>query len=280
VVARQAAERLIGFSLELGGKNSMLVLELADVDAAVDGLVRGAFVGAGQVCVSIERAWIPERLYNAFRERFVRRVKELKLSPELRYGIDMGSLTVQSQLTTVQRHITDAIEKGARLLAGGQPRPELGPLFYEPTVLEGVTPEMIVYAEETFGPVVALYPYANLDETIARVNDTPYGLNASVWSKDLRSAMAVARRLQTGTVNINDTYAATWTATAAPIGGMKESGAGRRHGAEGILKYTEAQTVAVQRGMPLAPPPSMSEERYAGLVTRILRVMRHIPGLR
>jgi acyl-CoA reductase-like NAD-dependent aldehyde dehydrogenase len=280
IVARQAAERLIGFSLELGGKNSMVVLQEADIDAAVDGLVRGAFTGAGQVCVSIERAWVPARMYDDFRQRLLKQISSMKISPELRYGIDMGSLTVESQITTVQDHINDAVAKGARVLAGGKTRPDLGPLFHEPTVLEGVTPGMTLYAEETFGPVVSLYPYTDLEEAINRVNDTRYGLNASVWSGNIDEAMRVARLIRTGTVNINESYAATWTATAAPIGGMKESGAGRRHGAEGILKYTEAQTVAMQRGVALAPPRAMSEERFARLVTRLVRVTRHIPGLR
>jgi acyl-CoA reductase-like NAD-dependent aldehyde dehydrogenase len=279
-VARQAAERLIGYSLELGGKNSMVVLEDANIDKAVDGLARGAFTGAGQVCVSIERAWIPASIYDDFRRRLVKVVSGMSLSADLRYGADMGSLTVESQLTTIQQHVADAVSKGAHVLAGGRPRPDIGPLFYEPTVLDGVTPDMIVYAEETFGPVVSLYPYTNLDETIDCVNDTRYGLNASVWSRDVRSAIEVAKRIRTGTVNINESYAATWTATSAPIGGMRESGAGRRHGAEGILKYTEAQTIAVQRGMALAPPRVMTEERFAGLVTRFLRAMRHLPGLR
>jgi acyl-CoA reductase-like NAD-dependent aldehyde dehydrogenase len=279
-VARQAAERLIGCSLELGGKNSMVVLEDAPLEAAVEGLVRGAFTGAGQVCVSIERCWIPAKMYDPFVARLVERVRAMKLSPEIGFGADMGSLTVPSQLATVQQHVQDALDKGATLIAGGRARPELGPLFYEPTVLGNVTSAMTVYAEETFGPVVSLYPYTSLDYAIERVNDTPYGLNASVWSKDITAATSVARGIRTGTVNVNESYAATWTATGSPIGGMKESGYGRRHGAEGILKYTEAQTVAVQRWLPLGPPAFMAEERYAKLVTYLVRLMRRVPGLR
>jgi acyl-CoA reductase-like NAD-dependent aldehyde dehydrogenase len=280
IVARQAAERLIGCSLELGGKNSMVILDDADVDKAVEGLVRGAFVGAGQVCVSIERAWVPVSLFEPFCDRLVKRVVRLKLSAGLQYGTDVGSLTVPRQMASVQAHVDDAVQKGARILAGGRPRPDLGPLFYEPTVLEGVTPEMKVYAEETFGPVVSVYPYTKLEEAIHRVNDTPYGLNASVWSGNTSRARKVATRIRCGTVNINEPYAATWTATASPIGGMRESGIGRRHGAEGILKYTEAQTIAVQRGLPLGPPSWMQESSYAAVMARLLRWMRHVPGLR
>jgi succinate-semialdehyde dehydrogenase / glutarate-semialdehyde dehydrogenase len=280
LVARQAAERLMGFSLELGGKNPMIVLEDADINAAADGLVRGAFVGAGQVCVSIERAYIPARLFDAFTGRLLERIRQMKLSPALEYGADMGSLTVPRQLTAVQAHVQDALARGATLLAGGRARPDLGPLFYEPTVLTGVTPDMKLYSEETFGPVVALYPYGSVEEAIAMANDTRYGLNASVWSRNRRRAIEVARQIQAGTVNVNEVYAASWTATASPIGGMKESGLGRRHGADGILKYTEAQTVAVQRWASLAPPPFLSERTYARLVTGFLRVMRRVPGLR
>jgi succinate-semialdehyde dehydrogenase / glutarate-semialdehyde dehydrogenase len=280
VVARQASERLIGCSLELGGKNSLIVLDDANLDRAVDGLVRGAFVGAGQVCVSIERAHVPERRFDEFCDKLKARIGQMKLSPELAYGVDMGSLTLPSQLEAVQGHVRDAVTKGARVLAGGRGRPDLGPLFYEPTVLAGVTPAMRVYAEETFGPLVSLYPYRSEDEAVERINDTPYGLNASVWSRSTRRALGIAKRIRAGSVNINESYAATWTATASPIGGMGESGSGRRHGAEGILKYTEAQTIAVNHGPPLGPPSWVTESSYAKQTGRLLKWVRHVPGLR
>lgn len=280
IVAQQAAARLARFSLELGGKNPMLVLADADVEAAVDGAVRGAFIGAGQVCVSVERLYVHESLYDRFAARLVERVRAMRLSPALDFGADMGSLTVPRQLEAVEAHVRDAIAKGATVLAGARPRPDIGPLFYEPTVLADVTPDMRLYAEETFGPVVSLYRVRDDEEAIARANDSRYGLNASVWSRSTRHAIAVAKRIQAGTVNVNESYAATWSSTASPIGGMKESGFGRRHGEEGILKYTEAQTIAVQRGLPLAPPPFVSEQLYARFMPGLLRIMRHLPGLR
>ena len=279
-VATQAAARLIGCSLELGGKNPMIVLEDADVDRATEGLVRGAFAGAGQVCVSIERVYVPRAVFESFARRLVERVAAMRVSPALAYDVDMGSMTVPRQLEAVEAHVADALAKGATLLTGGRRRPDLGPLFYEPTVLTDVTPAMRVFAEETFGPVVTLYPYDDVEQAIALANDTPYGLNASVWSRSARRAMAVARRIRAGTVNVNEAYAATWTATDAPIGGMKQSGMGRRHGAEGILKYTEAQTIAVQRLMPLAPPPLLPEALYATWLPRMVGLMRRVPGLR
>ena len=279
VVATQAAKRLVGFSLELGGKNPMLVLEDADLEAAVNGAIRGSFIGAGQVCVSIERLYVHESLFDRFAARLVERVKAMKLSSSLDYDGDMGSLTVPRQLEATEVHVRDALDKGATLLVGGRRRPDVGPLFYEPTVLTGVTPAMRVCAEETFGPVVALYSFANEEDAIARANDTRYGLNASVWSRSAAHALRVARRIHAGTVNVNESYAATWTATSAPIGGMKESGIGRRHGAEGILKYTEAQTIAIQRGLPLAPPRFVPERRYSQMMPFLLRVMRWLPGV-
>jgi succinate-semialdehyde dehydrogenase/glutarate-semialdehyde dehydrogenase len=270
----------MGVSLELGGKNPMVVLEDADLERSVDGLVRGAFIAAGQVCVSIERAYIHAGVWDEFTRRLITRVRGMKLSAALAYGVDMGSLSVPRQLAAVTAHVQDAVSKGAVLLAGGRPRPDIGPLFYEPTVLTGVTPAMALYAEETFGPVVALYRYMSVDEAVDLANDTRYGLNASVWGRNVRRACEVAKRIRAGTVNVNEIYAATWTSTSAPVGGMKESGLGRRHGAEGILKYTEAQTVGVQRGLPIGPPPFLSEQQYEKWMTRLLSAMRRIPFLR
>jgi succinate-semialdehyde dehydrogenase/glutarate-semialdehyde dehydrogenase len=230
--------------------------------------------------VSIERAFIHSGIFEKFAQLLVDRVNRMKLSAELAYGVDMGSLALPSQLAAVTAHIQDALGKGAILLAGGRARPDIGPLFYEPTVLTGVTPAMTLYAEETFGPVVSLYPFTSIDEAITRANDTAYGLNGSVWSRNVREAFEVAGRLCTGTVNVNEIYAATWTSTAAPIGGMKQSGFGRRHGAEGILKYTEAQSISKQRWLPLAPSRFLPEQLYARWMPRLLRVLRHIPGLR
>jgi len=281
IVARRAVERLTGFSLELGGKNPMIVLEDADLEKAVAGAVRGAFVGAGQVCVSLERAYVHRSLWERFVARLLDRVGSLRLSSALEYGVDMGSLTVPRQLDHVTLHVRDALERGATLLAGGRARPDLGPLFFEPTVLTDVTPAMRVYAEETFGPVLSLFPFDSTDDAVARANDTDFGLNASVWSKDIRRARAVASRLRSGTVNINESYASTWAAIGAPMGGMKMSGIGRRQGAGGILKYTEAQTVTVQRGLALVPAPApIPESRWARLLELYLRASRWIPRLR
>ncbi|MEU2788927.1 succinic semialdehyde dehydrogenase [Streptomyces sp. NPDC007100] len=273
-VAQGAAARLVGVSLELGGKNAMLVLHDADVEKAAAGAVRGCFSSAGQLCVSIERLYVHESVADAFVERFAARTKAMRLGSVLAYGADMGSLVGERQLETVTRHVEEAVAKGAKLLAGGRARPDIGPLFYEPTILDGVESPMAVCEEETFGPVVAVYRFRDEDEAVARANATPYGLNSSVWTKDGRRGRAVAARLRTGTVNVNEAYAAGYGSVQSPMGGMGDSGLGRRHGSEGILKYTEAQTVAHQRLMPLAPAFGMDDEKYAAFMNRSLRAMK------
>jgi aldehyde dehydrogenase (NAD+)/succinate-semialdehyde dehydrogenase/glutarate-semialdehyde dehydrogenase len=188
----------------------------------------------------------------------------------------MGSMTYARQIEAVTKHVDQAVEQGATVLAGGKARPDLGPLFYEPTVLAGVTTDMDLCASETFGPVVSLYPFRSEDEVITRANDTPYGLNASVWTKDVAHGRRVAARIQAGTVNINEGYGAAFASYDAPMGGMKQSGVGRRHGAEGLLKYTEVQTIASQHFMDLEPPPSISYEKYANMLAGAIKVMKRL----
>lgn len=276
IVAEQCARRLIGFSAELGGKNPMVVLSDADVDKTVEGAARACFSNSGQLCISIERMYIEDSIYDRFVPAFVDRVKAMRLGAGLTWEADMGCLISQDQLDVVTSHVDDAVSKGARVLAGGRARPDLGPLFYEPTVLEGVTDEMVLARDETFGPVVALYRVGGVDEAIEAANDSCYGLNASIWSTPSRGA-EVAVRIQAGTVNVNEGYAAAWASHDAPMGGMKDSGVGRRHGREGILKYTESQTVAIQRGIPIGPIPGLSVDKYARLMTAGLKALKKVP---
>lgn len=274
LVARQAADRLIGCSLELGGKNPMIVLADANLKAAVDGAIRGCFAGAGQVCISIERIYVHESLHGPFVSLFAERARGLKLGPQLDYSVHMGSLTSERQLRTVEEHVRDALAKGATLVTGGHRRPDLGPLFYEPTILAGVRADMRVYAEETFGPVVSIYPFTTEAEAIERANASRYGLNASVWTRDAGRGVKLAQQIQAGSVNVNEAYAAVWGSVDSPMGGLKESGLHPRHGAEGILKFTESKTVAVQQLLSIAPSHGMDAALHARWMTRLVRLVR------
>jgi len=275
-IAARAGERLVGCSLELGGKNPMVVLADADPAKAARGAVRACFNNAGQLCVSIERIYVDSSVYDAFVKAFVGEVDKLRLGASLDYTTDVGSLTYQRQLDAVRAHLDDALAKGATLLAGGKPRPDLGPLFHEPTVLADVTPDMALYRDETFGPVVAVYPVDGDDAAIAAANDSEYGLNASVWSRDTTHAREVAARIDAGTVNINEGYASAYGSQGAPMGGMKASGLGRRHGDEGLLKLTEPQTVASQHLLGFDPPRFLGQDRYATVLTHTLTTLKRL----
>lgn len=270
-VAQGCASQLIGFSAELGGKNPMPVLADADVERAAAGAVNACFSNSGQLCISIERIHVHRDVWDAFVPAFLERVRAMRLAPGLGWDPDMGSLTGPDQLQKVTAHVRDAVELGATVLTGGKARPDLGPYFHEPTVLTGVRPGMAVAREETFGPVVSLYRVDSDEEAIAAANDTEYGLNASVWSR--RRGPAAARRLQAGTVNINEGYAAAWASHASPMGGMKASGMGRRHGAEGFQKFAEPQTIATQRLVPVGGPPGLGHERWSQVLSAGVRIL-------
>ncbi len=274
IVAQGCAERLIGCSLELGGKNPILVLRDADLEKAAEGAVRAAFSNAGQLCVSMERMFVADQVYDRFMERFVARTEAMTLGTTLDWGNDMGSLISRQQLDTVTAHVDDAVAKGARVLTGGKARPDLGPFFYEPTILEGVVPDMTCFGNETFGPVISAYRFHDEADAVARANDGEYGLNASVYSQDGPRARAIARQIKCGTVNINEAFAAAFGSVEAPMGGMRQSGLGRRQGREGVLRYTETQSVATQRLMRIAPMMGMSDQAYAKLMTTSLRLLK------
>lgn len=276
-LAAKAAALLTGYSMELGGKNPMIVLPDADIDRTAAGAVTACFSSAGQLCVSVERIYVHESVLASFAQAFADRTKAVKLGSALDYGADMGSLTSARQLATVTAHVEDARAKGATVLAGGRPRPDVGPLFYEPTILTGVREGMTLHAEETFGPVVSVYGYTDVEDAVARANDTRYGLNASVWTRDRRAGERLAARIHAGTVNVNDGFGASFGSVDAPMGGMGESGVGRRNGAEGLLKYTEPQTIAAQRVVPLRPTRAIPTALWTKGMTVGLKALKRIP---
>ena len=213
-----------------------------------------------------------DQVYDRFVERFVARTEAMTLGASLEWGVDMGSLVSQAQLDTVQAHVDDAVAKGARVLAGGRARPDLGPYFFEPTILEGVTPDMTCFGDETFGPVISLYRFHDEADAVDRANAGQYGLNASIYTRDgdprpgARPAGEVRAR-STSTRPSGPTFASI----DSPMGGMRESGMGRRQGSEGIHRYTESQSVATQRLVRFAPMLGMTDERYAKVMTAQLR---------
>jgi succinate-semialdehyde dehydrogenase/glutarate-semialdehyde dehydrogenase len=278
-IAVQCAKRLIDFSAELGGKNPMIVCADAPLKKTIEGAVRACFSNSGQLCISIERMYVEDAIYDRFVPAFAGRVKKMVMNAAYDFSAEMGSIVSEDQLKVVSEHVEDAKAKGATVLAGGRARPDLGPLFYEPTVLTGVTEEMELARNETFGPVVAITRVPDVETALEIANDTTYGLNASIWTSDYHRGQQLATRIQAGTVNINEGYSAAWASHDAPMGGMKDSGVGRRHGEKGLLKYTESQTVATQRVMGIAPPPGVSRKRFAQAMTLGLRLMKRIPGL-
>lgn len=248
-VAARAGERLVPTTLELGGKNALYVADDVDVEVAAEGAVRACFGGTGQLCVSVERLYVHRAVAEAFTAAFVRRTRALRVGTGLDYRSDVGSLTSAEQLARVVEHVEDAQSGGARVLAGGRHRTDLGPYVYEPTVLTGVGEHARALREETFGPVVALSVVASDDEAVAAVDDSAYALTASVWTGSTRRGAALAARLRAGSVTVNEGYAAVWGSVAAPQGGRGASGWGHRHGREGLLALTATRTVAVQRGV-------------------------------
>lgn len=277
-LAEQCGSRLIGFSAELGGKNPMIVTKGANLSEVAKAATRACFSNAGQLCISIERIYVEREVADEFAEKFAEQVRAMTLSNAYDFSADMGSLISEDQIKTVSNHVDDAKAKGATVIAGGQARPDIGPLFYEPTVLTGVTDAMECARNETFGPVVSIYPVDGVDEAIARANDTEYGLNASVWAASKSRGEAIAARIKSGTVNVDEGYALAFGSTAAPMGGMKASGVGRRHGPEGIVKYTESQTVSTARILNLGPPFGIPGPVWQKLMTPMIRLVQALPG--
>jgi succinate-semialdehyde dehydrogenase/glutarate-semialdehyde dehydrogenase len=275
-VAIAASERLIPFSLELGGKNPMVVLQGAPLENAATGLMVGAFSNSGQTCISVERAYVQEQVYEEFMRRLIEKTRLLKLGWSRSWDVDMGSLINADHAGKVVNRIERAVDEGARVATGGKLRPDLGPAFIEPTILTNVTDEMPISKEETFGPVVTVYPVRSAEEAITRANDSTFGLNASVWAGNQSKARTVARQLETGSAAINSTLL-IYNSFDVPMGGVKWSGIGRRHGEQGILRYTQAQSVVSSFGTGGgydAILSYMKNDRMAKYMVAALKLMR------
>ena len=232
-VNQLAARQLIPTTLELGGKDPAIVLEDADLDAAASGIVWGAFANAGQTCASVERVYVVESVYDEFVNKVVEKTGRLRVGPDTDFSVDVGALTLASQIDIVQSHIEDAVSKGARVAIGGRRREDLPGNHFEPTVLVDVCHAMDAMTEETFGPTLPIQKVADEYEAIRWANDSRFGLTASVWTTDLKRGKRVASQLETGTVTINDALS-TFGMAETPWGGVKESGIGRTHGRIGL----------------------------------------------
>lgn len=277
----QVGARLVHWSAELGGKNAMIVGPGVDVDKAVEVAVRACFANAGQLCISMERIYVVGEGYEPFLEAFSRRVAGMRLGGGYGFEPEMGSLISEDQLAKVSEHIADAVSRGARIVAGGRARPDLGPLFHEPTVLVDVPDDAVASRTETFGPVVSVYRAPTLDDAVDAANDTDYGLNTAIYCADDRQGADVAERVHTGMVNVNEAYGVAWASVAGPSGGWGASGVGVRHGREGMLKYTRTRTIATQsRLLNLAGPTfvRVPARVWSPILARATHLMKYLPG--
>ena len=242
-IAAAAAERLLPMVLELGGKDPMLVLEDADIDVASSAAMWGAFVNAGQTCLSVERCYVHRSRYQEFLRACVEKTNTLRVGPGLDRETDIGPMIHERQLRIVESQVEDAVGRGARVLTGGRRLLNLGKNFYTPTVLADVAHEMLIMRQETFGPILPVMPFDSDDEAVQLANDSEYGLAASVWTSSRDRGQRLARRIQAGTVMVNDVVSC-FGISEAPHGGMKCSGLGRTHGRFGLeemvrLKYLD-----------------------------------------
>ena len=275
IVAERAAKRLIGFSLELGGKNPMIVLPGSKVGDAAEKAIAAAFGNSGQLCVSIERVYVPNTMKAAFEKELAERVTSMTVGKSNDFAMDMGTLTGINQLTRVQDYVSDAVGKGAKVLAGAKALPELGPYFYAPTVLTDITDDMRLSRQEVFGPLIAVVGYDSIDQAVEMANDTEFGLNASIVGPT-KLAKQVAGRIMAGSVNVNEGYRAAMASVDSPMGGMKQSGVGRRNGKYGILRFTEARTVGVSTGLLKFPSRARQYKMMAPLMNALAKVMKKL----
>jgi len=275
-VMAAASDTLTPVLLELGGKDPMIVCADADLDRAASGAVWGAFQNSGQTCMSVERVYVDQAVYEPFVERVVAKTRAVRQG--VAAGDDIGSMTFPPQLDTVERHVDEALAAGARALTGGRRVEGRDGLWYEPTVLVDVSQDMAVMRDETFGPVLPILAVSGPDEALALANDSAYGLNSSVWTADPARAESLAAGLEAGNVCVNDVIV-SYGVPALPFGGVKQSGIGRVHGPEGLHEFSQVKSVLTDRfGLPRELWWFPTPRPLGALGGRLLR-LRHRRGL-
>lgn len=272
-IAARAGERLIPTSLELGGKDPMIVCADADVERAVGAAVWGAMHNAGQICISVERVYVEEPIYEEFTRRVVDKVSQLRCGMDApgEFATDIGAMLTANQVAIVESHVEDARDRGATIRTGGR-RASKG-LFYEPTVITEVDHSMTCMREETFGPTLPIMKVASIDEAVRLANDSTYGLSGSVWTRDESKGREIARRMNAGSVNVNNVLTSVFQ-LPVPMSGWGDSGLGSRNGPEGILRYTQTQSVISERvafkSEPYWYPRTVKRARTVARMTRLL----------
>jgi acyl-CoA reductase-like NAD-dependent aldehyde dehydrogenase len=269
-VAEAAARRLIPASLELGGKDPMLVLSDADLERAANFATYYSMQNAGQTCISIERVYVEEPVYDEFVSKVSEKVRALRVGkPEGPGSVEVGAITFPPQMDTIKDHVADAVQKGARVLAGGNEIQGSG-RFFEPTVLVDVDHSMKIMTEETFGPTLPIMKVRDTEEAVRLANDSPYGLAASVFTRDTTRGEVVAKQIESGAADVNDVMI-NYTVLELPMGGAKASGLGSRHGPGGIRKYCSQQAIvitpklALKKELFMYPYKSRTSRLLAGL---------------
>jgi acyl-CoA reductase-like NAD-dependent aldehyde dehydrogenase len=266
-VAETAARRLVPASLELGGKDPMIVLSDADLERAANFATYYSMQNAGQTCISIERVYVEEPVYQEFVDKVSEKVRALRVGKPEGYGtVEVGAITFPPQLQTIKDHVADAVQKGAHVLTGGQELQGPG-RFYEPTVLVDVDHSMKIMTEETFGPTLPIMKVHDAEEAVRLANDTPYGLASSVFTRDTKRGEEIARRIEAGATTVNDAMI-NYAALELPMGGAKASGLGSRHGAGGIRKYCSQQAIVITPRLALKREVHMYP--YKGRTSRLL----------
>jgi acyl-CoA reductase-like NAD-dependent aldehyde dehydrogenase len=274
-VAEACGRQLIPCTLELGGKDPMVVCADADLERAAAGAVYGAFANAGQVCVSTERVYVVDAVADEFLRRVVERTGGLRQGTG--GEADVGPLIWPHQLDVVERHVEDARQRGARVLAGGRRNPKYPGLFYEPTVLADVDHEMLVMREESFGPLMPVMRVRDEAEALRLANDSPYGLNANVWTRDKRRGLELARQIQSGCAVVNDCMI-TYGIPESPFGGVGESGIGRVNGESGLKGYCSVQSIVIDRfGSKSEPIWFPYDARKTRWLRRVMRLVWGTP---